>query len=209
MAANRCDIKRAALHLATTTLQRGQFAQAQIPYMHLWWNVAIRTSAATFGACEGGRAVLAEALLALATLAGNTVVAAATTDAWEAARHKLSRLLGRGDPKRAQTAGRWLDETQQRLTASSSGETERVRAAEMQRWIGRFADLLDEDPGTAGELQATIDQIRAALPATVVQASDHSIAGNVSISAPGGIAAGVWHGDMAPPGPSAPGRTMG
>jgi hypothetical protein len=197
------------MRLTTTTLRHGQLSRTQLPCIYLWWNVAFRTSAAPFGACEGGRAVLAEALLALATLAGNTVVAAATTDAWEAARHKLSRVLGRGDPKRAQTAGRWLGETQQRLAGSSRGERELVRAAETQRWIGRFADLLDEDPGIAGELQSTIDQIRAALPAAVVQASDHSIAGNVSISAPGGIAAGVIHGNVAPPGPSAPGRALG
>jgi hypothetical protein len=36
-----------------------------------------------------------EALNALAALAGNTVVAAATTDVWEAARRKFTRLLGR------------------------------------------------------------------------------------------------------------------
>ena len=43
--------------------------------------------------------MLAEALMALASLAGNTVVAAATTDVWEAARRKFARLLGRGDPQ--------------------------------------------------------------------------------------------------------------
>ena len=35
---------------------------------------------------ERGAEMLAETLMALAALAGNTVVAAATTDAWEAAR---------------------------------------------------------------------------------------------------------------------------
>ena len=43
---------------------------------------------------------LADSLMALASLAGNTVVAAAATDAWENARHGLARLLGRGDPDR-------------------------------------------------------------------------------------------------------------
>ena len=37
--------------------------------------------------------------MALAALAGNTVVAAAVTDAWEAARRGFARLLGRGDPR--------------------------------------------------------------------------------------------------------------
>jgi hypothetical protein len=44
--------------------------------------------------------MLGETLMALAALAGNTVVAAATTDVWEAARRGFARLLGRGDPDR-------------------------------------------------------------------------------------------------------------
>ena len=50
--------------------------------------------------------MLAETLMALAALAGNTVVAAATTDAWEAARRGFARLLGRGDPDRTSTGRR-------------------------------------------------------------------------------------------------------
>jgi hypothetical protein len=41
---------------------------------------------------------LEAALIALAALAGNTVVTAAVTDAWESARKGFARLLGRGDP---------------------------------------------------------------------------------------------------------------
>ena len=48
--------------------------------------------------------MLAESSMALAALAGNTVVAAATTDAWEAARRGFARLLGRGDPGRTKMA---------------------------------------------------------------------------------------------------------
>ena len=47
---------------------------------------------------EKGAQMLAESLMALAALAGNTVVAAATTDAWEAARRGFARLLGHGEP---------------------------------------------------------------------------------------------------------------
>ena len=45
-----------------------------------------------------GAEMLADTLMALAALAGNTVVAAATTDAREAARRGFARVLGRGDP---------------------------------------------------------------------------------------------------------------
>ena len=62
--------------------------------------------------------MLAEGLTALASLAGNTVAAAATTDAWEAARRKFARLLGRGDPKREQLAEQRLEETREQMNAS-------------------------------------------------------------------------------------------
>ena len=41
---------------------------------------------------------LEDALLSLASLAGQTVVTAAVTDAWATAKRGFARLLGRGDP---------------------------------------------------------------------------------------------------------------
>lgn len=140
-----------------------------------------------------------EAPLALAQFAGQTVAAAAVTDVWEAARHKFARLLGHGDPKKAEVAERWLAETHQQLIAAAGAELEPVRAAQAQRWQGRFADLLDEYPGIEAELRALVEEIQAELPAGVVSAADHSVAagGNVSIGATsGGVAAGVIHGDV-------------
>ena len=67
-----------------------------------------------------------EALVALAALAGNTVVAAATTDAWEAARGRFAQLLGRGDIR---TGPGWperrLDQTRQQLQGVNSQELDR------------------------------------------------------------------------------------
>ena len=70
-----------------------------------------------------------EVLMALAQWAGQTVAAAAVTDVWEAARHKVARLLGRGDARKTETAERWLDETHQQLTAAQGADLEPVRAA--------------------------------------------------------------------------------
>ena len=126
--------------------------------------------------------MLAETLAALAALAGNTVVTAAATDAWESARKGFARLLGRGDP----------DKTQ--------------RAEE------RLADLLEEDPGAEAELRARVAQIQAALPAGMASAAGHAVAAgrDVNITASGGgIAAGVIHGDVTPPGPTRPGPGHG
>ena len=152
--------------------------------------------------------MLAEALTALASLAGNTVVAAATTDAWEAARRRFARLLGRGDPKREQLATGWLEETHRQLADGAGADVEQARAAQARRWAGRLADLLEEDPGIEAELRALVEEIRAALPAGAVSATDHAVAAgrDVNITAAGaGTAIGVVHGNVAPPGPSGPG----
>jgi hypothetical protein len=96
---------------------------------------------------------LADDLVALAALAGNSVVAAAGTDAWESVRHGVARLFGRGGPEQADLAGRRLEETRSQLASVTGGELEQARAILAQRWAGRLADLLEEDPGAEAELR--------------------------------------------------------
>jgi hypothetical protein len=156
--------------------------------------------------------MLADTLMALAALAGNTVVAAATTDAWEAARRKFARLLGRGDPKREQLAAQRLEETRQQLTGVAGADPEQARAALAERWAVRLADLLEENPGVEADLRTLVQEIQAALPAGMVSAADHAVAAgrDVNIEASGGgIAAAVIHGNVAPPGPTDPGPADG
>ena len=153
-----------------------------------------------------------EALIALAALAGNTVVAAATTDAWEAARHKFAQLLGRGDPDRTKLAERRLDQTRQQLGGVSGQELEKAQTDLEKVWQVRMADLLEEDPAVEVDLRALVDEVRAQLPAGVVSAADHAVAAgrDVNVSASqGGVAAGVIHGNVAPPDPTRPGPVSG
>ncbi|MDX2819416.1 hypothetical protein PV410_44100 [Streptomyces sp. PA03-5A] len=155
--------------------------------------------------------MLAEALMALASLAGSTVVAAATTDAWEAARRNVARLLGRGDPRQEQLTERRLEETRRQLTRAQDADLEQTRAFQAERWAGRLADLLEEDPGVEADLRALVEEIRAALPTGAVSAGDHAVAAgrDVKISASdGAVAAGVIHGNVAPPGPPGPGAVQ-
>ena len=69
-------------------------------------------------ALELGWRVPGEVLVALAELAGQTVAAAAVTDAWEAVRGRFARLLGRGDARKTEVAERWLAQTREQLTAA-------------------------------------------------------------------------------------------
>src|SRR5215831_18895905 len=80
---------------------------------------------------------LAEALVALAALAGNTVVTAAVTDAWESARKGFARLLGRGDPAKTKLADERLAETRDRLTQAAGEHVEQTRAALEGQWVTR------------------------------------------------------------------------
>ena len=110
--------------------------------------------------------MLADTLMALPSLAGNTVVAAATTDAWEAAGQRFARLLGRGDPEQEQLAERRLAETREQLTGAEGADLEQARAALAERWAGRLADLLEEYPDAEADLRTLIQEVQAALIAS-------------------------------------------
>jgi hypothetical protein len=159
---------------------------------------------------EGGRGgVPGDVLMALAQFAGQTVAAAAVTDVWEEVRGRFARLLGRGDARRTHAAEQWLAQTREQLTAAARGSgLERVGEAQAERWAGRFADLLDEDPSVEAELRALAEEVTAQMPAGAVSAADHSLAAgrDVNITASGGgTAAGVIQGNVAPPNPTRPG----
>jgi hypothetical protein len=149
-----------------------------------------------------------DVLMALAQFAGQTVATAAVTDVWEAFRGRFARLLGRGDARRTQVAEQWLAQTRQRLTVAPGSKLERAREAEAERWAGRFGDLLDEEPEIEAKLRALIEEVAARLPAGAVSAAGHSVAAGRDVnitSSGGGTAAGVIHGNVAPPDPTVPG----
>jgi hypothetical protein len=155
--------------------------------------------------------VSGDVLLALAQFAGQTVAAAAVTDLWESVRGRFARLLGRGDARRTEVAEGWLAQTREQLTTAGPGAVEQVQRASAERWAGRFSDLLDEDPAIEAELRTLAEDVAARLPAGLVSAAGHSVAAgrDVRITASGGsLAAGVIHGNVAPPDPTSPGSAQ-
>lgn len=151
-----------------------------------------------------------EVLMELARFAGQTVAAAAIQDVWEAARGRIARLLGRGDAHKTEVAEGWLAQTRQQLEAAAPGTgLEQAQRAAAERWTGRFADLLDEDPRLEADLRALVNEIVAQLPAGAASAADHSVAAgrDVNNTASGGsVVAASIHGNVnvAPPGPTRP-----
>lgn len=85
--------------------------------------------------------------LHLTTLAGRTLVGAAASDVWEAAKRGFTQLLGRGDPKRTeraeQVAELRLDHTREELAGMSGPELEKNRDHQAAMWATRLADLLE------------------------------------------------------------------
>jgi hypothetical protein len=143
----------------------------------------------------------------LAVLAGDTLVAAAVTDAWETARRKFIGLFARRSSAQAELAGRRLDATREQLTGAPGSAVEPDRTRVAAQWATRLADLLDEDPGAAVDLQVLVEEIRELLPAAAVSAAGHSVAAarDVHVEASGGsLAAGVIHGSVTVPGPTLP-----
>lgn len=139
---------------------------------------------------------------ALAALAGNALVTAAVTDAWETVRQKAAHIFGRGHADGQ--IERRLDATRQQLSATAPAELERARSVLARQWETRFADLLADYPEAEGELDALVREIHAKLPA----AADHSgVAGRDMIARAdrGGAAANIVHGNLTA-GPTLPGQ---
>ena len=156
--------------------------------------------------------MLAESVMALASLAGRTVVSAATTDAWQAAKRGMARLFGRSGPRQEQLAEQRLDQTRNQLASLDDSDVEQARSVLAAQWATRLTDLLEEDPDAEADLRALVQQIQQALPAGMVSAADHAVAAgrDVNVQADhGGVAAGVIHGNVVPANPPGPGPANG
>jgi len=161
--------------------------------IHKWPRVVVGLPVSGGEGCE-----MPLELVALAALAGRTVVAAAATDVWEEAKRGFARLLGRGDQNRAKIAERRLDETREQLEGVPAPELDQARAQLAAAWQTRLVDLLEEHPDAAGDLQALVDHIQAELPAAA-SAAGHAVAAarDVNITASdGSVAAGTLHGNV-------------
>jgi hypothetical protein len=139
---------------------------------------------------------------ALAALAGNALVTAAVTDAWEDVRNKIARVFGRGRPdpqieKRFEATRAALE------AAGSPADAGKARADQTASWTARLTVLLEDHPEACGELEELVRAIRG----SAAVASDHAVAAgrDVNITASsGGVGAGVIHGKVSV-GPTRPG----
>lgn len=145
-------------------------------------------------------------VIALVATAAAALVQAIVTDGWEGVRHKVARLFGRGHPDPA--IERRLDATRDQLATAAPGHLAELQASLAAQWETRFTDLLADHPDALPDLAALVEELRIVAPV----AADHAVAAgrDINVTAEGGsVAAGVIHGDVAPPGPPVPGPAGG
>jgi tetratricopeptide (TPR) repeat protein len=108
--------------------------------------------------------MLDEAAAALATAAGNALISAMVSDAWTSFKGVFARLLARGEPSQSGETERQLELEHSKLVALSQAERERLAAELEPACRRRFADLLREEPSSAGEIRALVEHVSAVLP---------------------------------------------
>jgi len=89
--------------------------------------------------------------------AAAALVAAMATDSWEAVRHEVAHLFGRGHPD--PMIERRLDATRAQLAAARQNGSALVQAALADQWRVRLSDLLADHPDAAGELAVLVGKL--------------------------------------------------
>ncbi|HET7013975.1 MAG TPA: hypothetical protein VFI65_08695, partial [Streptosporangiaceae bacterium] len=80
-------------------------------------------------------------LTALPLLAAQTVIAAASTDAWGATKRSVTRLFGRGDADREKAVEHRLDLAHRELESATGPDRDAVTGRLVAAWQVRLADL--------------------------------------------------------------------
>lgn len=94
----------------------------------------------------------------LAAAGGSALVTAMVTDGWETVKAGFARVLGRGDAGRSAVAAQRLERSQEVVAGLSGAELERAMAEQQAVWEARLADLLEEHPDAATELEELVAQ---------------------------------------------------
>jgi hypothetical protein len=118
--------------------------------------------------------MLDEALAALATAGGSSLVSAMVTDQWASFRAKFAGLLGQGNADQVAVVEERLERSRAALAGlSQERELEPVAIEQAAAWRVRLADLLEDEPTAAEELRALVQQLQVLggglLPSSSVQ----------------------------------------
>ncbi|MFE8006958.1 hypothetical protein [Streptomyces sp. NPDC057418] len=132
------------------------------------------------------RALLTEALAALAAAGGGAVVQAAGTDAWHAARQRVAELFGRGDAERGRAELERLDRTARALEPGAATDPGRELLRQEGVWQERFEALLESLD--AEDRERTVQDLRALLAFVADAGGDTALATGNALARDGGSA---------------------
>lgn len=93
----------------------------------------------------------AELFTQTAAAAAGTMVGLMTTDAWQAARHRIARILRREDVER-------LDAVRAALDAAPPRRQEIILREQREQWDATLRTLLTQDPSLSGQLTAFVQE---------------------------------------------------
>jgi hypothetical protein len=146
---------------------------------------------------ELGVLMLAEELLVLADTSAVTLVAAMTTDAWQAVRSGVGRLFGQLGADRQHGVEAQMDGNAELVARAV--DVDRARESLVGLWRLELESLLSQHPEAAASLRELMDTARAALPAAQQSWVQTNVAyGGTIYAAQGGNV--IMHGASAPVG---------
>lgn len=109
----------------------------------------------------------AELFTQTAAAAAGTMVALMTTDAWQAARNRIARILGREGVAE-------LDRARAALDAAPPGRQEIILREQQERWDATLRTLLARDPELSGQLTAFVEEFSGVADQSVVIYAQHA-----------------------------------
>jgi hypothetical protein len=108
------------------------------------------------------RKLMIESLAALAAAASTTLVASMATDAWQAARTGILRVLRRGNDDETALLAAQLDSEAALVLAADDAEA--ARQSLLPGWRLRLEQYLRDDPEAAEGLRELTERLAAGLP---------------------------------------------
>ncbi|GAA4186225.1 hypothetical protein GCM10022252_17880 [Streptosporangium oxazolinicum] len=97
-----------------------------------------------------------ELLAALASAGATAIVSSVASDAWQALRDRVARILGRGDDQREVVQGEVMDEVRAAILRASGTDRPAIVAAQRERVSALLAEAMAGDPVAAEETRSLI-----------------------------------------------------
>ncbi|MFF3439604.1 hypothetical protein [Streptosporangium sp. NPDC002721] len=115
-----------------------------------------------------------ELLVALASAGATAIVSSVTSDAWQALRDRVARILGRGDDQREVIQGEVMDEVRAAILQASGSDRPAIVAAQRERVSALLVEAMAGDPVAAEETRSLIAEFAPTVDIESVSGDQHA-----------------------------------